>query len=116
MLSRSAVPWSVSVPAQYCGIAAAGERAFLERASRLIAEQRALLARGLKACGCTVYRSDINFILFYHQDSGLAQKLREKGILIRDASNFDGLDAGYYRVAVRRPEENQALLRVMNAV
>ena len=115
-LSGSAVPWSVSVPAQYCGIAAAGERAFLERTNRLIAAQRGVLTQGLAACGCRVYRSDSNFILFRHQDAELAHKLREKGILIRDASGFDGLGAGYYRVAVRGPEENRALLRAMNAV
>jgi histidinol-phosphate/aromatic aminotransferase/cobyric acid decarboxylase-like protein len=37
--------------------------------------------------------------------------LREHGVLVRDASNFAGLDARHIRVAVRTPAENVRLVR-----
>ena len=39
--------------------------------------------------------------------------LEEHGILIRDASNFRGLDETYIRLSTQRPEENQVLIDAM---
>lgn len=36
---------------------------------------------------------------------------RERGILIRDASNFEGLDSSFFRIAVQTPEENNELIK-----
>ena len=44
---------------------------------------------------------------------GLAEKLLERGILIRDCSNFTELEEGYYRIAVRTTEENNRLIQVL---
>lgn len=38
-----------------------------------------------------------------------------QGILIRDASNFEGLDARYFRIATQTPEENDALVSALGA-
>ena len=38
----------------------------------------------------------------------------EHGILIRDASNFDGLDARFFRIATQRPDENDQLVAAIN--
>jgi len=46
----------------------------------------------------------------------LGDKLRERGILLRDCSNYHGLGPGWYRAAVRSGEENQALLGAMHYV
>jgi threonine-phosphate decarboxylase len=35
---------------------------------------------------------------------------REHHILIRDASNFQGLDSTFFRIAVQTPEENNLLI------
>ena len=35
------------------------------------------------------------------------------GILIRDASNFEGLDEGHFRIATQTPEENDALVQAI---
>jgi threonine-phosphate decarboxylase len=39
--------------------------------------------------------------------------LREHGVLVRDASNFAGLDARHLRVAVRTPPENARLVEAL---
>ena len=46
----------------------------------------------------------------------LKDALLERGILVRDCSNYRGLDAGWYRIAVRRHEENQTLLSALSAL
>ncbi len=33
----------------------------------------------------------------------------ERGLLIRDASNFEGLDERYFRIAAQTPQENDML-------
>lgn len=42
-----------------------------------------------------------------------ARALRDHGVLLRDASNFAGLDAHHVRVAVRTPPENARLLAAL---
>ena len=37
-----------------------------------------------------------------------------KGILIRNCENFRGLGEGYYRIAVKKQEENEVLLRELD--
>jgi threonine-phosphate decarboxylase len=39
--------------------------------------------------------------------------LRDHGILVRDASNFAGLDERHLRVAVRTPAENERLVEAL---
>ena len=35
------------------------------------------------------------------------------GLLIRDASNFEGLDAGYFRIAVQTAEEDDQMIKAI---
>jgi histidinol-phosphate/aromatic aminotransferase/cobyric acid decarboxylase-like protein len=42
--------------------------------------------------------------------SMLQDKLAEKHILIRDCSNFKGLEKGDYRIAIKQHEENELLI------
>jgi threonine-phosphate decarboxylase len=37
------------------------------------------------------------------------------GILIRDASNFQGLDSSFFRIAVQTPEENNRLIKAIES-
>ena len=53
-----------------------------------------------------------------HLDKGSAAKLKtwlaeNHGILIRDASNFEGLDEEHFRIATQTPEENDALVKAI---
>ena len=41
---------------------------------------------------------------------------RQYGILIRDASNFPGLDAHHFRIAAQRPDENDRLLAALRVI
>ena len=105
--------WSVSAPAQAAGLAALQEQAYLASARRLIAAERAFLSNALAQLGYQICPSDANFILF-QGEPGLAERLLQRGILIRSCANFEGLDETWYRIAVRTHDENLALLDAMH--
>lgn len=114
-MSRRAQPWNVSLPAQSAGVAALKEASFLEQARALIQRERPKMAEGLEKLGFSVYPSQGNYLLF-KSSVPLFQPLLERGILIRDCGNYVGLGDGFYRVAVKRPQENQRLLEAMREV
>ena len=111
-MGRTVQPWNVSLPAQAAGVAALGEPAFLERARGLVLRERAYLRRGLEKLGLYVCPSQANYLLF-SAPAPLFQPLLERGILIRDCANYPGLGPGWYRAAVKRRRENQALLAAL---
>ena len=106
-------PWSVSVPAQLCGIAAMQEGEYLAQTRTLIAQERIYLQEELTRCGYKVYPPAVNYILFRTDDTALAERLCEKGFAIRDCSNYRGLAPGYFRIAVRTHEENAKLIAAL---
>jgi len=73
------------------------------------------LRNNLQALGALdVWNTDTHFMLV-HLRMGKAAALKEwlmqsKGILIRDASNFEGLDDSYFRIATQDPTENDFLV------
>lgn len=104
--------WSVSVPAQIAGIAALGEQEYVSKTAPLIAKERAYLSGCLKNCGFKVYPSEANFILFCCP-LPLDELLLNENIAIRNCSNYMGLGAGYFRIAVRTHEENRVLVKAI---
>ena len=114
-MGRATQAWNVSIPAQMAGIAALGQREFLDRARAIIHAQRPLLAAGLEALGLTVIPSRTNFLLFF-SPRALGEPLLERGLQIRDCANYPGLETGWYRTAVRLPEQNRRLLDAIKEI
>ena len=114
-MSKSTQPWNVSTMAQAAGIAALQEQEFLQKTKALIVPERQWLKEELERCGFRVCPSDANYLLF-QADPALYGKLKEKKIAIRNCSNYDGLEPGWYRIAVRRREENEMLIRAIKEV
>ncbi len=107
--------WDLSVFAQKAGTAAAKENGYRERTAELVREERAYLKKELQKMGLAVYPSDANFLLVYTKEA-LGEKLLERGILIRDCSNFRGLSKGFYRIAVRAGKDNRTLTACIREV
>ena len=114
-MRRVAQPWSVSGIAQAAGVAALEcidhvlETRALVRAERQFL-RTVLASRGIDAQG------EANFLFFELDDGGaLAGRLRERGILIRDCANYEGLGPGAYRIAIKAHPENMSLLRALDA-
>lgn len=105
-------PWSVSVPAQMAGVVAANDMLFMKESRKKIKVEREALKQELIALGYRVVGSCANYI-FFKGKKGLYEQCLEKGVLIRDCSNYDGLSKGWYRVAVKSHTDNQLLLEAL---
>ena len=111
-------PWAVNALAIEAG------KWLLNQDAKAIPDLSAYLheAQRLRTCLCGVEGVDVmvtqtNFMLC-HMREGTAAELKdylanEHGMLIRDASNFKGLDARYFRVAAQSPKENDALVEAV---
>lgn len=115
-LSDCAQPWSVSIPAQAAGAAALKETEYVKAVRELVTSERVRLIKELQNLGLHVIDGKANFLLFYSKDENLCDKLREKGILIRDCSNYVGLCNGWYRTAIRGKAENLRLVKALREV
>lgn len=111
-LHRVLQPWNVSLPAQMAGTAAMKETEFAKRSRRYVAGELAWLKEEFHRLGLTCYDSQANY-LFFEGPGDLYDRCAQRGILIRDCANYRGLEAGYFRIAVRTREENQELIRTL---
>jgi histidinol-phosphate aminotransferase len=75
---------------------------------RRVGEERARLAQALDELGVRVYPSCTNFLLARTAVPDLAMRLQDAGVLVSDVSNQ--LPAGFLRVSIGTPDENDALL------
>ena len=117
-LSEHLPEWDLSVFAEAAGITGAhlletGE--YLKASLELIWKEREYLKAELGAPGIKIYPSDANFLLI-KSEKDLYGGLLKRKILIRDCSNFYGLGKGYYRIAVKRREENMLLAAALKEV
>lgn len=108
-------PWAVSIPAQFAGVAALKETGYVKESMKLLKEERIFLKSKLKQLGFHVFDSQANYI-FFKAAPNLKQACGERGILIRDCSNYIGLAPGYFRVSVKKHEENLELIRVLEEI
>ena len=105
-------PWNISVMAQAAGIAALKETAYVEEGRQMVFREAKYLKEELQRLGMEVFPSEANYI-FFHGPENLFEICVEQGVLIRDCSNYPGLTKGYYRIAVKRHEENVKLIEVL---
>ncbi|WP_159882698.1 cobyric acid synthase [Paenibacillus puerhi] len=117
-LRRLQVQWSVNALAQWIGLAALDDREYARRTLAWLAPAREKLIAGLRRLGLKVYDSDVNFILFSVKPlglkiAGLQREMGRRGVLLRDASTFAGLDDTFGRLAVKDEAGNLALLQVL---
>lgn len=109
--------WNVSVIAQAAGKAALTQEAFRQETLQVISSERAYLQNELRRLGMTVFDSVANYIFFKsNQGVKLQETLRAQGILIRACHNYKGLDAQYFRIAVKSHRENQILIQALERI
>lgn len=108
-------PWSVSIPAQAAGEAALGEKEYVRRSMRIVRTEREYLRGVLQKSGFKVYDSRANY-LFFRAPAGLREALLKRGIMIRSCANYRNLGEEYYRIAVRKHEDNVKLQAALEAL
>lgn len=108
-------PWSVSIPAQAAGVAALKETELPIMTRAYIKAEREKLCAALKSLDITYYKPEANYI-FIKTSPHLKEDLLKQNILIRDCSNYPGLELGYYRIAVKGKEDNEKLIQALKAL
>jgi threonine-phosphate decarboxylase len=108
-------PWSVNVFAANAVRAVLGDGEYLARSREWIIAERSYLFERLSAISwLEVFPSAANFFLVKIKNgmtaAGIQEVLLRDNILIRDASNFIGLDENFFRIAVKDRESNAKLV------
>lgn len=108
-------PWSVNTLAARFGEHMYDDQAYIQATYAWLATEKKALYQGLRTVAyLTVYPSATNYYLLKSQQPQLREQLWPKGLMIRDCSDYVGLDTSYYRVAVRSHAENQTLLAALH--
>lgn len=120
---RHQEPWSCNALAQRAGIASLRDTAYIQKTISYVREARRALLDELKQIAhLTVYNSQANFLLLKLHNSaplslpGLYEQLLSRGIMIRTCEDFSGLDMSFFRVAVRKKNENRRLVAEIRTI
>ena len=119
VLQRTKIPWNVSGLAQMAASEALSNVSHLSKTRKLIKNELKFLKNSIsKINGFICYDSSTNFILIKSRMNSkkIQEKLIAKKILIRDCSNFHGLDNKFIRIAVRTHKENVKLVRALEEI
>ncbi|MCG1003719.1 MULTISPECIES: threonine-phosphate decarboxylase CobD [Halobacterium] len=109
--------WNLGTPASAVGAHAMRQREFVSETRERVASERRRMVDAL-AGDFDVFDSHAPFLLLDVGDrdvSALCETTESRGVAIRDATTFRGLDS-HVRVAVRTPAENDRLLAVLGDV
>ncbi|MDR2630483.1 MAG: threonine-phosphate decarboxylase CobD [Spirochaetaceae bacterium] len=118
-IAETGPPWSVSTAAQQAGLAALQETAYVEELRRMVRREREIMKAALMDLGFEVLGGAANYLFFRFSGSKarapftLFQSLLDRGILLRSCGNYPGLDDSYYRIAIKKPAENRALIDIL---
>lgn len=106
--------WALSTPAAAVGTHCLGQQSFIEETRQQVADERARMRERLET-RFTVFPSDAPFLLCETTDpvSEVVETARKRGVVVRDATTFRGLDS-HIRVAVKRPAQNDQLLAALD--
>ena len=118
-------PWSVNNIAELAGKILLQDREYIEKTNNWIKIEKKYMYENLKEIeGLKTYKTEINFILVKIKNEYLykvnaqilREKMLEKGILIRDASNFVYLNDNYFRLAVKDRKNNVRVLEALKEI
>jgi adenosylcobyric acid synthase len=112
-------PWSVNVFAQEAGRLCLEDKKFQNTSRTNMARLKTAFVEKLRQVSwLEVFPGEANFVLCRIRDQrftarGLAGKLMSRGMLIRPADNFPGLDHSWFRLAVKSENHNDLLCRIL---
>lgn len=115
-ISHNKITWTINGLAQMAGVTALENLSHIRRARKIIKTEREFMYASInnKLRSFSAIESDVNFYLI-RLHNGRSKQIRDlllkkNGILVRDCSDFRGMNDKYIRVAVRTRSENLALL------
>jgi threonine-phosphate decarboxylase len=115
-ISHNKITWNINGLAQMAGITALENLSHIRRARKIIKSEREFMYASINnnLSSFSAIKSDVNFYLIQLRN-GRSKQIRDlllekNGILVRDCSDFRGMNDKYIRVAVRTRSENLVLL------
>ena len=114
-------PWSVNSFADTLSNYIFNDKDYINLSKEYYINEREYMLNDLrKIKSLEVYDTDTNFILIRLKDKKAEelklQLFKGSNILIRDASNFIGLDENYIRIAIKSHDENILILKELNRI
>ncbi|MGO9333137.1 MAG: histidinol-phosphate transaminase [Acidimicrobiales bacterium] len=117
-LSNVALPYHLDALKQVAGRLALGFGDEMRARVAAIVDERGRVAAALGALPVEVWPSNANFVLFRvspHEGSRVWKGLLDRSVLIRDVSDWPGLE-GCLRVSIGTPSENDRFLSALGEV
>ena len=111
--------WNVNLLAQAAGIAALADEEYIAKTRlntrKTLGEMEAMLQH---ISGVEAYPPAVNFVLLKLKHPCITSKklqagMKKNGILIRDCSNYPGLNDKYVRLAIRDSESNRQVVGIL---
>ena len=111
-IQRYKEPWTVNTLAQKTGIAVLGDASYAQATLKAMRLEKAFIEKNLRKVGFGFIPSRVNYYLVRCGNAReVTADLERKGILVRNCSNFRGMDGSYIRIAVRLRKENRILMK-----
>ena len=92
---------------------------YLQKTKKLIKTESIFLKKNISPLkNFELYDSKTNFILIKSKIKSaiIQKKLLKNKILIRDCSNFRGLDSFHFRIAIKKRKENLKLIKGLKKI
>lgn len=114
-------PWTINSFADSASDFIFKEEEYIRKSKEYFSKERVCMINEInKIDGIKAFNSDANFILVRFENRNVLDVkenlLKRAGLLIRDASNFIGLDSGFARVAIKNHEQNTVLVDALRSV
>jgi threonine-phosphate decarboxylase len=110
-------PWNVNCFAQLAGEVSLRDREYIKSTKEYVQAEKDFLYDELcRIKGLKPYKPSVNYIFINIKATGLTSSalkkcMGAKGILVRDCSSYVNLGEDYIRVAVKRREDNERLIK-----
>ena len=125
-ISEKKEPWSVNNIAEMAGLTVLDDTEYIEKTLKWITEEKTYVYEKLNEInGIKPYKTEVNFITVKIEDNFILKglnvkilrgKMIEKGILIRDASNFKFLDERFFRLAIKNRKNNDRVIETLKKI
>lgn len=118
-LRERQMPWTINALAALAGEVILDDKAYQQATLQWLNTERPRLYQRLKQpAGITLWQGEANYLFLRCDVAGLElqRALLEQHVLIRSCANYPGLDARYFRVAVRSASENDRLVAAFKQV
>ena len=114
-------PWTINSFADSASDFIFKEDEYIRKSKEYFSKERICMINEInKIDGIKAFNSDANFILVRFENRNVLDVkenlLKRAGLLIRDASNFIGLDSSFARVAIKNHEQNTVLVDALRSV